>query len=98
MVVEGQALVQAIADEDLDRKNNEKISVVHFVCFRLPPALCAAVKGGARVKLCCDHTNYPAQVLIPPEAFASLASDLHWPRGRPGPDRGFCGPRSAQLS
>ena len=74
--VEGQARVHAIADEDLDRENDEKTSAVHFVRFELTPAMCAAVKAGANVKLGCDHTNYPAHVVIAPETLASLAGDL----------------------
>jgi Protein of unknown function (DUF3501) len=74
--VEGHARVFAIADEDMDRENDEKTSAVHFVRFELSPAMCAAVKAGAAVKLGCDHTNYPAHVTIAPEALASLASDL----------------------
>ena len=38
--------------------------------------MCAAIKGGASVKLSCDHTNYPAHVTIAPETLASLAGDL----------------------
>ena len=67
----------AIADEDMDRENDEKTSAVHFVRFELNPAMCAAVKAGASVKLGCDHTNYPAHLAIPAESLASLASDLH---------------------
>jgi hypothetical protein len=74
--VEGHARVYAIADEDLDRENDVKTSAVHFVRFELDPAMCAAVKVGADVKLGCDHTHYPAHVMIPAEALASLASDL----------------------
>ena len=74
--VEGMARVYAIADEDLDRENDEKTSAVHFVRFELTPAMCAAVKVGANVKLGCDHTNYPAHTNIAPEALASLAGDL----------------------
>jgi hypothetical protein len=74
--VEGQARVYAIADEDLDRENDEKTSAVHFVRFELTPAMCAAVKAGAGVKLGCDHTNYPAHMAIPPETLASMAGDL----------------------
>lgn len=74
--VEGHARVYAIADEDMDRENEEKTSAVHFVRFELDPAMCAAVKAGASVKLGCDHTNYPAHVNIPAESLASLASDL----------------------
>jgi len=74
--VEGQPRVYAIADEDLDRENDEKTSAVHFVRFELTPAMCAAVKAGAAVKLGCDHTNYPAHIAIPAETLASLAGDL----------------------
>ena len=74
--VEGQPRVYAIADEDLDRENDQKTSAVHFVRFQLTPVMCAAVKAGAGVKLGCDHTHYPAHVAIAPETLASLASDL----------------------
>jgi hypothetical protein len=74
--VEGHARVYAIADEDLDRENEEKTSAVHFLRFEFPAAAAAAVKAGARVKLGCDHRNYPAHRDIPPETLASLAGDL----------------------
>jgi Protein of unknown function (DUF3501) len=74
--VEGQTRVYAIADEDLERENDEKTSAVHFVRFELTPVMCAAVKAGAGVKLGCDHTNYPAHTQIAPETLASLAGDL----------------------
>lgn len=74
--VEGYSRVYAIADEDLDRENDEKTSAVHFVRFELTPAMCAAVKAGAAVKLGCDHTHYPAHTAIGAEALASLAGDL----------------------
>ena len=74
--VEGQPRVYAIADEDLDRENDEKTSAVHFVRFELTPAMCAAVKAGAGVKLGCDHTTYPAHTAIAPETLASMAGDL----------------------
>ena len=74
--VEGHARVYAIADEDLDRDNEEKTSAVHFLRFELAPAMREAVRVGAAVKLGCDHTNYPAHVAIAPETLASLAGDL----------------------
>ncbi len=74
--VEGQPRVYAIADEDLDRENDEKTSAVHFVRFEFAPAARAAIRAGAQVKLGCDHTNYPAHTLIAPETLASLAGDL----------------------
>ena len=74
--VEGHARIYAIADEDLERENDEKTSAVHFVRFELTSPMCAAVKAGAGVKLGCDHTNYPAHTKIAPETLASLAGDL----------------------
>ena len=74
--VEGHARVYAIADEDLDRENDEKTSAVHFVRFEFTPAARQAVRAGAAVKLGCDHANYPAHMQIPAEALASLAGDL----------------------
>ncbi len=74
--VEGQARVYAIADEDMERENEEKTSAVHFVRFEFTPAMCAAVKAGASAKLGCDHTHYPAHVMIDTDSLASLAGDL----------------------
>jgi hypothetical protein len=74
--VEGHPRVYAIADEDLDRENDEKTSSVHFVRFEFTPAMKKAILAGAVVKLGCDHTNYPAHVQIAPETLASLAGDL----------------------
>jgi len=75
--VEGHARVYAIADEDLERENDEKTSAVHFVRFEFSNAQCQAIRAGAAVKLGCDHRNYPAHVQIAPETLASLAGDLH---------------------
>jgi len=74
--VEGHARVYAIADEDLDRENDEKTSSVHFVRFEFTKAMREAVRAGAAVKIGCDHTNYPAHVAVPAETLASLAGDL----------------------
>jgi hypothetical protein len=46
------------------------------VRFEFTPAMCAAIKAGASVKVGCDHTNYPAHVTISAETLASLAGDL----------------------
>jgi len=74
--VEGHARVFAIADEDLDRENEEKTSAVHFVRFEFSPPMVAALRAGAAAKLGCDHTHYPAHVQIAAETLASLAGDL----------------------
>jgi hypothetical protein len=74
--VEGHPRVYAIADEDLDRENDEKTSAVHFVRFEFNVATKAAIQAGAAVKIGCDHTNYPAHMEIPADTLASLAGDL----------------------
>lgn len=74
--VEGHPRVYAIADEDLDRENDEKTSAVHFVRFEFNPAMCAAIKAGASVKIGCDHTNYPSHIEIAADTLASLAGDI----------------------
>ena len=74
--VEGYPRIYAIADEDLDRENDEKTSAVHFVRFEFSPKQIAALKAGASAKLGCDHTNYPAHTQIAEDTLASLAGDL----------------------
>lgn len=75
--VEGQPRVYAIADEDLDRENNEKTSAVHFVRFELNSAMKDALKSGAQMMIGCDHPNYPVRLEeLPGETLASLAKDL----------------------
>lgn len=74
--VEGHPRIHAIADEDLDRETDEKTSAVHFLRFEFPRSARDAVRAGAAVKLGCDHTHYPAHVVINPETLASLAGDL----------------------
>lgn len=75
--VEGQPRVYAIADEDLDRENDEKTSAVHFVRFELAQPMKDALKGGAQMMVGCDHPNYPAHIEeLPQETLASLLKDL----------------------
>jgi hypothetical protein len=75
--VEGEAPVYAIADEDLDRENNEKTSAVHFARFELTPAMKARLRDGAALMIGCDHPNYPVPVqAIEANVRASLLNDL----------------------
>ena len=75
--VEGQPRVYAIADEDLDRENDEKTSAVHFVRFELTPEMKQALKGGAQMMIGCDHPNYPVHIEeLPQETLSALLKDL----------------------
>ncbi len=75
--VEGQPRVYAIADEDLDRENDEKTSAVHFVRFELTADMKQALKGGAQMMIGCDHPNYPVHLEeLPQETLSALLKDL----------------------
>ena len=62
MRVEGFPKVFAIADEDLERENDEKTSAVHFLRLELTPDMIAALKRGAALGLGVDHPNYKAEI------------------------------------
>ena len=66
----------AIADEDLERENEEKTAAVHFVRFELPAALREALRRGARLTIGVDHPAYRAVLEPSPEQRAALLADL----------------------
>ena len=69
--------VHAVADEDLERENDEKTSAVHFLRFELTPAMIAAVRSGADVSIGISHENYEHDVRpLPRQIRDSLADDL----------------------
>jgi hypothetical protein len=74
--VEGSARVYAVADEDLERENEEKTSAVHFLRFELEPGMRKYLRGGAQLRVGVDHLRYQAQVATTPEVRAALAGDL----------------------
>jgi len=75
--VTGQERVFAIADEDLERENDEKTSAVHFLRFELTPGMVAALRGGGELAVGIDHPQYN-QALQPVRAAirTSLLADL----------------------
>lgn len=75
--VAGQPRIYAIADEDLDRENEDKTSAVHFLRFELPGPMKQALKDGAALSLGVDHPNYVATIDKAGAATAgSLLKDL----------------------
>ena len=73
--VDGQPRVHAIADEDLERENDEKTSAVHFLRFELTPAMIAALKSGAGLAIGVDHPEYAATLQPVPDATRSAIDD-----------------------
>jgi hypothetical protein len=75
--VAGCERVWAIADEDLERENDEKTSSVHFLRFELSAQMCAQVKQGAAIDVGIDHDNYRHELQpLPTNVRDSLAKDL----------------------
>lgn len=75
--VEGCEPVRAIADEDLERENEEKTSAVHFLRFELTAEMKSRLKQGAALAVGADHPNYAAEVPAVPENLRqSLLADL----------------------
>ena len=69
--------VFAIADEDLERENEEKTSSVHFLRFELSDAMVAALRGGARLAMGIEHPAYPHSVdSVPDPIRAALLADF----------------------
>jgi hypothetical protein len=75
--VAGHDKVFAIADEDLERENEEKTSSVHFLRFELTDAMKQVLKGGAALAMGVDHPHAAtAHDPLPAEIRASLLGDL----------------------
>jgi hypothetical protein len=75
--IAGHEKVYAIADEDLDRENDEKTSSVHFLRFELTSGMVASAKQGAAISAGVDHGNYSHAVApVAPAVQSSLLADL----------------------
>ena len=69
--------VFAIADEDMQRENDEKTSAVHFLRFELSPSMVEAMKGGASLSIGVEHEGYRhTRSPLPPAVRDALARDL----------------------
>jgi hypothetical protein len=74
--VQGCERVYAVADEDLERANEEKTSSVHFLRFELAAAMRERLRGGAGVMVGIEHPAYRAASELAPEVRAALGADL----------------------
>jgi hypothetical protein len=75
--VDGCARVFAVADEDLERENEEKTSSVHFLRFELSADMRERLRRGARVSFGVDHPDYRASTELASEVRNALAADLN---------------------
>jgi len=74
--VAGLGRVMAIADEDLERENEQKTSAVHWLRFELTPAMRDAIRGGAAVTIGTDHPACRHAVPLPVATVRALSRDL----------------------
>jgi hypothetical protein len=75
--VEDAERVYAVADEDLERENEEKTSAVHFLRFELSEPMARALKAGSALAIGVDHPDYRAEIpAVPPDVRNALVADL----------------------
>lgn len=75
--VKGLDKVWAVADEDIERANEEKTSSVHFMRFEFDSAMITALKSGAVLAMGIDHAAYRYTVdPVAAQVRASLVQDF----------------------
>jgi hypothetical protein len=75
--VGGFEKIRPIADEDLERSDENKTSAVHFLRFELSDAQVGALKDGATLSAGIDHDNYQVDVApVADNVRNSLVGDL----------------------
>ena len=66
----------AIANEDMERSNDNKTAAVHFLRFELGSKNIELLKAGAELQFGVDHAELPYQVKISGDALNVLVADL----------------------
>jgi hypothetical protein len=74
--VRGQGRVFALADEDLERENDEKTSAVHFLRFELTAAMVSGLRAGAELCVGVAHAACQHELLVPLATKSALVADL----------------------
>ncbi|MBT8077102.1 MAG: DUF3501 family protein [Gammaproteobacteria bacterium] len=69
--------IRPVADEDLERSDDNKTSAVHFLRFEVPAEQIAALQSGAELAAGIDHSNYQVDVRpVADNVRRSLLGDL----------------------
>jgi hypothetical protein len=74
--VAGNGRVFAIADEDLERENEQKTAAVHFLRFELTAPMIASLRDGTALAVGIDHEHYRHELAVPEPVRRSLTADL----------------------
>ncbi len=76
LTVHGHAAVVAIADEDMDRSNDEKTAAVHFLRFELDSPMIEAWNAGAPITLASTLPAMPVAATLTGKQRCILAADF----------------------
>jgi len=76
--IDGFDPVYAIANEDLERSNDEKTSAVHFMRFELEPKMIDALKHGAKLVMGSNHESYRYHTDVTTDNREALLVDLQY--------------------
>ena len=68
--------IYAMADEDLDRANDEKTSAVHFLRYQLSSEVVDLFKNSDNVQFGVDHNEYSTSIKVTRDTYQSLLRDL----------------------
>ena len=68
--------IYAMADEDLDRANDEKTSAVHFLRFQLNSEESDLFKKSDNIQFGVDHDEYSTSIKVTGDTYKSLLEDL----------------------
>ena len=75
--INGHERIYSIADEDLERSNEQKTSAVHFLRFELRDDQVASLRNGATLAAGIDHDSYNFEVSpVADNIRQSLLADL----------------------
>ena len=66
----------AIADEDLERENEQKTSSVHFLRWELTDDMAQALKSGVGLSMGIDHPQHQTTLDVPAAVRDALVKDL----------------------
>lgn len=67
-----------IADEDIERENDDKTSSVHFLRYQMSGEEISALKQGTGLTAGVSHAAYPVDgVTVPTAILGALVADLH---------------------
>jgi hypothetical protein len=80
MQVQDHDRVTPIADEDMEREDDDKTASVHFLRYELTQNMVQDLHEGATLRAGIDHPAYPAiDIEVPEKIRASLLGDLQQP-------------------